>query len=70
MIKFNDYTNCLLKDEVILKSQQRFISKKHDVYTQNTNKIALSNNDDKRMVSSDKITSYSYGYKGKYTIIE
>ena len=23
--------NCLLKDEVILKSQQRFISKKHDV---------------------------------------
>ena len=24
MIKFNDYKNCLLKDEVILKSQQRF----------------------------------------------
>ena len=32
MIKFNDYKNCLLKVEVILKSQQRFISKKHDVY--------------------------------------
>ena len=30
MIKFNDYKNCLLKDEIILKSQQRFISKKHD----------------------------------------
>ena len=43
MIKFNDYKNCLLKDEVILKSQQRFISKKHDVYTENINKIALSN---------------------------
>ena len=28
-----DYKNCLLKDEVMLKSQQRFISKKHDVYT-------------------------------------
>ena len=28
MIKFNDYKDCLLKDEVILKSQQRFISKK------------------------------------------
>ena len=27
MIKFNDYKNCLLKDEVILKSQQRFIGK-------------------------------------------
>ena len=49
MIKFNDYTKCLLNDEVIFKSQQRFISKKHDV-------------DDKRIVSSDKITSYPYGY--------
>ena len=65
MIKFNDYKNCLLKDKVILKSQQRFISKKHDVYTENINKIALSNNDDKRIVLSDKITSYPYGYKGK-----
>ena len=58
MIKFNDYKNCLFKDEAILKSQQRFISKKHDVYTENINKIALSNNYVKRIVSSDKITSY------------
>ena len=63
MIKFNDYKNCLLKDEVILKSQQRFISKKYDVYIENISKIALSNNDDKRIASSDKITSYPYGYK-------
>ena len=65
MIKFNDYNKCLLNDEGILKSQQRFISKKHDVYTENINKIAVSNNDDKRMLSSDKITSYPYGYRGK-----
>ena len=65
MIKFNDYKKCLLNDEVIFKSQQRFISKKHDVYTENINKIALSNDDDKRIVSSDKITSYPYGCKGK-----
>ena len=51
MIKFNDYKKCLLNDEVILKSQQRFISKKHDVYTENINKIALNNNDDKRIIS-------------------
>ena len=69
MIKFNDYKNCLLKDEVILKSLQRFRSKGHDVYTENINKIALSNNDDKRIVSSDKITSYPYGYKGKNVLI-
>ena len=65
MIKFNDYKKCLLNDEVIFKSQQRFVSKKHDVYTENINKIALSNNDDKIKASSDKITSYLYGYKGK-----
>ena len=45
MIKFNDYKNCLLKDEVLLKSQQRFISKKHHVYTKDIDKIALSNDD-------------------------
>ena len=62
MIKFNDYKKCLLNDEVMLNPQQRFISKKYDVYTENINKIALSNNDDKRIVSSNKITSYQYGY--------
>ena len=62
MINFNDYKKCLLDDEVILKSQQRFIIKKHDVYNENINKIALSNNDDKRIVSSNKISSYPYGY--------
>ena len=55
MIKFNDYN-------VMLKPQQRFISKKHDVYTENINKIALSSNDDKIIVSLNKITSYPYGY--------
>ena len=61
-IKFNDYKKYLFSDELILKSQQRFISKKHDFYTENVNKIALSNNDDKRMVLSNKISSYPYGY--------
>ena len=58
MIKFDDYKNCLLKDKVLLKSQQRFISKKHDVYTEDINKIVLGNDDDKRIAPSDKITSY------------
>ena len=49
MIKFDDYEKCLLNDKVILKSQQRFISTKH-VYTENLNKIALSNDDDKRII--------------------
>ena len=66
MIKFNDYKKCLLNGEIILKSQQRFISNKHDVYTENINKIAFSNNDDKRIVLSNKITSYPYGYVLKH----
>ena len=65
MIKFDDYKKCLLNNKVILKSQQRFISNKHDVYTENVNKIALTNDNDKRIISSDKITSYPYGSKGK-----
>ena len=62
MIKFNDYKKCLLNGEIILKSQKMFISNKHDVYMENVNKIALSNDDDKRIVSPDKISSYPYGY--------
>ena len=62
MIKFDDYKKCLLNDKVILKSQQRFISNKHDVYTEDVNKIALTNDDDKRIISSNKITSYPHGY--------
>ena len=63
MIKFDYYKKCLLNDEVVLKSQQRFISNKHDGYAEDVNKIALSNDDDKRIVSSNKITSYPCGYK-------
>ena len=40
MIKSDDYKKCLLNDKVILKSQQRFISNKHNVYTEDINKIA------------------------------
>ena len=69
MIKFDDYKKCLLNDEGVLKSQQRFKSKRHDVYTENNNKIALSSKDDKRLIASDKITSYPYGYKGKQALV-
>ena len=61
ILKFYDYKYCLLNNEVILKSQQRFTSEKHDVYTEEVNKIALSSNDDKRLQTFDGITSYPYG---------
>ena len=47
-LKFNDYKDCLLNNEIILKSQQRFQRERHNVYTEEINKTALSSNDDKR----------------------
>ena len=57
----HDYKDCLLNNEIILKSQQRFKSEVHNVYTEEVNKIALSSNDAKRLQTFDRITSYPYG---------
>ena len=61
ILKFNDYKNFLLNSEVILKSQQRFKSEAHNVYTEEVNKISLSSNDGKRLQTFDRITSNTYG---------
>ena len=60
-LKFNDYKDCLLNNQIAIKSQQRFNNERHDVYTEEINKIALSSNDDKRLQTFDRITSYPYG---------
>ena len=56
-----NYKDCLLNNKIILKSQQRFKSNYHEVYTEEINKIALSSNDDKRLQTFDKVTTYPYG---------
>ena len=38
-----------IKNRLILKTQQRFKSEKHNVFTEKINKMALSSNDDKIM---------------------
>ena len=53
--------DCLFKNEVIIKSQQRFRSDHHRVCTEEVNKIALSSNDDKKLETFDKVTTYPYG---------
>ena len=60
-LMLQDYKNSLFNDEVIRKSQLRFKSDCHDVYTEKINKIALSSNDDKRIQTFDKISTYPYG---------
>ena len=58
---FQNYKDCLFNGEVILKSQQRFKSDYHKVYTKEVNKIALSSNDDKRLQTFNRITIFPHG---------
>ena len=55
-----NYKDCLFNAKTILKSQQRFKSDYRNVYNEQINKIALSSNADKRLQTSDKITTYPY----------
>ena len=79
-ITFKNYVDALFKDKVLIKSQQRFKSNHHKVYTEKVNKIALSSNGDKHIRTFAKVTTYPYGtnafmvcenemkYKKKYEI--
>ena len=62
MLRFSDYKNCLFSNGKVLRSQQRFKSENHSMCTANINKMALSCDDDKRIVAVDGISSYPYGY--------
>ena len=59
-LTFKNYMDSLFNDDVIVKSQQRFRSDHHKVYTEEVNKIA-SSNDDKRLKTYDRSTTYPYG---------
>ena len=58
---FQNFKDCLLNNKNVYRSQQRFKSYNHDVYTEEVHKIALSSNDDKRVQTFDGITTYPYG---------
>ena len=45
----------------ILKTQEGFKSERHNVFTEEITKIALSSNDDKKMQSIDLIETHAYG---------
>ena len=60
-LMFENYKDCLFNGEAILKSQQRFKSDRHKVYTEEVNKIALSSDDDKRLQTFNRVTTYPYG---------
>ena len=69
-ITFHDYVDVLFSDKNIKRSQFTLKSDHHNVYTEKINKIALSYNDDKRIQSNDKITTYPYGYFDNNEIVD
>ena len=60
-LMFQNFKNCLFNNKTVYRSQERFKSYNHDVYTEEVNKIALSNNDNKRIQTFDGIETYQYG---------
>ena len=60
-LMFENCKDCLFNNETVCRSQERFKSCYHDVYTEEVIEIALSSNDDKRLQTSDRITTYPYG---------
>ena len=58
---FENYKGSLFNDKIILRSQHRFRSDHHNVYTEEVNKKAFSSNDDKSIQTFDKVTTYPYG---------
>ncbi|XP_047029015.1 uncharacterized protein LOC124636862 isoform X1 [Helicoverpa zea] len=56
-----DYKNVLYNCDVIRKKNLLFRSIKHEIFTQDVNKIALSSNDDKRLLLSDKVSTLAWG---------
>ena len=58
---FENYKDSLFNNKTIMRSQLRFKSDLHNVYTEEVNKIALNSSDNKRLQTFDGITTYPYG---------
>ena len=54
-IEFEDYVECLFTGEKQMRTMKIIRSENHDIYSKEVNKIALSNEDDKRTVMEDKV---------------
>ena len=56
-----NYKEFIKNNKSISKSQQRLKSERHNVFTEDINKIASISNDDKGLQSIDLIDTYAYG---------
>ena len=60
-LMFENYKNSLINNKAIMRSQLRFKIDRHNVYTEEVNKIELNSNDNKRLQTCDRIKIYPYG---------
>ena len=60
-LMFEKYKDSLFNNNTIMRSQLKFKSDHHNVYTEEVNKIALNSNDDKRLQTFDRVTTYPHG---------
>ena len=58
-LSFDDYKKCLFTEETVMKEMNILRSKNHEIYSMTVNKVALSANDDKRMISPNNIVTYA-----------
>ena len=56
-IEFENYVECLFTGEKQMRTMKIIRSENHDIYSKEVNKIALSNEDDKRQVLEDKVNT-------------
>ena len=61
-ISFEDYEKCLITENSQLRKMNVFRSRLHNLYTEEVNKVALSANDDKRIILKDKIHTLAHGH--------
>ena len=62
-IHLEDYKNCLFTGKEQLQTMNIIRSRKHELFTEQVNKVALSANDDKRIIQPDKINTLAHGYR-------
>ena len=62
-LTFEDYKTCLFCDSTEYRSQLMFRSSKHEVHTTEVNKVALNQDDDKRISGKDRIYTFARGHK-------
>ena len=58
----NDYRECLLSKNMQMKKMKEIRSHRHKISTEVIDKIALSANDDKRILRQDKISTFVHGH--------